>query len=150
MKSNYILLAGMLLAGAAFTACDDDKQLTLDATEVKLMEEIKLEVSDVLPLPVGMDTTITYTCGPETADDLTVVFSSSDESVATVDQNGTVRGIKVGEAIISASNPFGFQINNTQVSFQVKVIPELIKVDKIDIVNTTPVGEDGKDRKSVV
>ena len=144
MKSNYILLAGMLLAGAAFTACDDDKQLTLDATEVKLMEEIKLEVSDVLPLPVGMDTTITYTCGPETADDLTVVFSSSDESVATVDQNGTVRGIKVGEAIISASNPFGFQINNTQVSFQVKVIPELIKVDKIDIVNTTPVGEDGK------
>ena len=57
---------------------------------------------------------------------------------------GRSRIDEVGEAIISASNPFGFQINNTQVSFQVKVIPELIKVDKIDIVNTTPVGEDGK------
>ena len=40
MKSKYILLTGMLLAGAAFTACDDDKQLTLNATEAKLLETI--------------------------------------------------------------------------------------------------------------
>ena len=31
MKNKYILLAGMLLAGSAFVACDDDKQLTLVA-----------------------------------------------------------------------------------------------------------------------
>ena len=77
MKNSNIFLTGLLVAAVSLSACDDDKQLTLDAPEVKLMEEIKLEVSEVLPLPVGMDTTITYTCGPETADDLTVIFSST-------------------------------------------------------------------------
>lgn len=144
MKNSNIFLTGLLVAAVSLSACDDDKQLTLDAPEVKLMEEIKLEVSEVLPLPVGMDTTITYTCGPETADDLTVIFSSSDESIATVDQNGTIRGIKPGEAIITAQNPFGFQIYNTVASVQVNVIPKLIKVSKIDIESTTPASEDGK------
>ena len=100
MKNKYILLAGMLLAGSAFVACDDDKQLTLDAPEVKLLETITFDVSEELPLPVGMDSTITYTYGPEDADDPTILFTSSDESVATVDQNGTIRALKVGEAVI--------------------------------------------------
>lgn len=134
----------MLLAAAAFSACDDEKQLTLDAPMAKLMEEITLNVSEVLPMPVGMDSTISYTYGPEDVDDPTIVFKSSDESVATVDQDGTVHALKVGEAVITAENPFGFQIYNTQVSFQVQVIPELIKVEQINVVNTTQASEDGK------
>ena len=143
MKNKYILLAGMLLAGSAFVACDDDKQLTLDAPEVKLLETITFDVSEELPLPVGMDSTITYTYGPEDADDPTILFTSSDESVATVDQNGTIRALKVGEAVITAQTPLGFQVYEAQASVRVNVIPELIKVTKIDITNTTPAGEDG-------
>ena len=143
MKNKYILLAGMLLAGSAFVACDDDKQLTLDAPEVKLLETITFDVSEELPLPVGMDSTITYTYGPEDADDPTILFTSSDESVATVDQNGTMRDLKVGEAVITAQTPLGFQVYEAQASVRVNVIPELIKVTKIDITNTTPAGEDG-------
>ena len=102
MKSKYILLTGMLLAGAAFTACDDDKQLTLNAPEAKLLETISFDLTEELPLPVGMDTTITYTYGPLDVDDPTVIFSSDNENVATVDQNGTIRAVSVGTAIISA------------------------------------------------
>lgn len=48
MKNSNIFLTGLLVAAVSLSACDDDKQLTLDAPEVKLMEEIKLEVSEVL------------------------------------------------------------------------------------------------------
>ena len=133
MKRNKIILSSLLLAAAGMASCDDEKQLTLDAPEVKLMESIVLEVSDVLPLPVGMDSTIVYTCSPEDAVDLTVVFSSSDESVATVSQDGTIHAIKPGEATITAQNPFGFDIYETSASVQVHVIPELIPVERIEI-----------------
>ena len=144
MKRNKIILSSLLLAAAGMASCDDEKQLTLDAPEVKLMESIVLEVSDVLPLPVGMDSTIVYTCSPEDAVDLTVVFSSSDESVATVSQDGTIHAIKPGEATITAQNPFGFDIYETSASVQVHVIPELIPVERIEIANTTQASEDGK------
>ena len=144
MKRNKIILSSLLLAAAGMASCDDEKQLTLDAPEVKLMESIVLEVSDVLPLPVGMDSTIVYTCSPEDAVDLTVVFSSSDESVATVSQDGTIHAIKPGEATITAQNPFGFDIYETSASVQVHVIPELIPVERIEIANTTQASEDCK------
>lgn len=143
MKNINILLAGMLLAGGVFAACDDDKQLTLNAEEVKLLETITFDVTEELPLPVGMDTTIAYTYGPLDADDPTVLFSSSDEAVATVDQNGTIRAVSVGTAIITAQTPLGFQVYEANASVRVNVIPELIKVTKINIENTTPAGEDG-------
>lgn len=143
MKSKYILLTGMLVAGAALASCDDDKQLTLNAEEAKLLETITFDLTEELPLPVGMDTTISYTYGPAEVDDPTVVFSSDNEAVATVDQNGTIRAVSVGTAIISAQTPLGFQVYNANASVRVNVIPELIKVSSIDITNTTPAGEDG-------
>lgn len=143
MKSKYILLTGMLVAGAALASCDDDKQLTLNAEEAKLLETITFDLTEELPLPVGMDTTISYTYGPAEVDDPTVVFSSDNEAVATVDQNGTIRAVSVGTAIITAQTPLGFQVYEANASVRVNVIPELIKVSSIEITNTTPAGEDG-------
>ena len=143
MKKSYIMLTGLLLAGAAFTGCDDDKQLTLDAPQAKLLESIKFEVSDVLPLAVGMDSTLVYTVGPDDADDKTVIFSSSDESVATVDQDGTIHALKVGEATISATSSLKFNVYEAQTAVMVSVIPEVIRITSITITNETGVNEDG-------
>lgn len=143
MKKSYILLSGLILAGAAFTSCDDEKQLTLDAPEAKLLQEITFEVSDVLPLAVGMDSTLVYKVGPEDADDKTVIFSTSDESVATVDQDGTIRALKVGDATISAMSSLGFNVYEAQAAVQVHVIPEVIKITSITLTNETGTGEDG-------
>lgn len=143
---NYKFPAIMLLVSAAaglFSACDDDKQLTLNAPVSKPMKEIKFEVSDVLPLAVGMDSTLVYSYGPEDIDDTTVVFTSSDESVATVDQTGKITAISEGDAIIMARSFLGFKVYEAEASVQVHVIPELIKATDIILTNTTPVGEDG-------
>ena len=94
MKRNKIILSSLLLAAGRMASCDDEKQLTLDAPEVKLMESIVLEVSDVLPLRWEWTPPSSTHAALKTLSSLTVVFSSSDESVATVSQDGTIHAIK--------------------------------------------------------
>lgn len=133
----------MLMASGAMTSCDDDKQLTLDAPQVKLIENISFDLTPTLPLPVGMDTVINFSFGPDNVDDKTIIFTSSDESVATVDQNGKITAHKVGEATIVARPPLDYKIYESEATVLVNVIPELVKVEQINISNTTP-SEDGK------
>lgn len=51
----------------------------------------------------GQTETLTATVAPDDADDKTVTWTSSDEAVATVDENGTVTAVKGGTATITAS-----------------------------------------------
>lgn len=54
-------------------------------------------------LKVGETLTLTATVAPENATDKTIVWASSDEKIATVDANGKVTAIALGEATISAT-----------------------------------------------
>ena len=56
---------------------------------------------------VGDTFTITATVKPEDAFNRTVTWSSSDPSIATVDENGTVTAIAKGEAIITTESADG-------------------------------------------
>ncbi len=143
MKARYILrvlpLAALTILAAA---CNEDKLYTTDYTEVVMPDEITFKVSDVLPLAVGMDSTLVYTVGPENAKDLPIIFKSSDEKVATVDQDGTIHAKALGECLITAvPERLGFGATGTVT---VKVIPEIIKVSEVKLENTTEPGEDGK------
>ena len=51
----------------------------------------------------GQSETLTATVTPDDADDKTVTWASSDETVATVDENGEVTAVKGGTATITAS-----------------------------------------------
>lgn len=65
------------------------ESVTLDKTEASLQ--------------IGETITLTATVLPENATDKTVAWSSSDTSVATVDNDGKVTAIKAGDAKIIAS-----------------------------------------------
>ena len=143
MNSKYFkgLVPAALLA-LALTSCDDDKIYTTWYEEAIVPSEITFKVSEILPLAVGMDSTLVYTVGPEEAAELPIIFKSSDEKVATVTQDGTIHAVALGEAVISAvPERLGFGATGTVT---VKVIPEVIKVSEVQIENTTPAGEDGK------
>ncbi len=147
MKRNKIILSSLLLAAAPeWHPATTRSKLTLDAPEVKLMESIVLEVSDVLPPAVGMDSTIVYTCSPEDAVD-------ADGRVLVV---GRKRGhSKPGRynpchqtrakppsrhRTLSASTSY-----ETSASVQVHVIPELIPVESASKSQIPPrLPEDGK------
>lgn len=75
---------------------------------------------------------IEATVDPEDASDKGLVWSSSDESVATVDDDGNVKALAVGEAVILATAADGSGISATcSVSVAAKVIPvESITISK--------------------
>ncbi len=138
---NLTLAAIVAMAGCAgLTSCDKEKIYTTDYEEYIPLGNITFEVSEILPLGVGMDSTLVFTLGPDNAEDKTIIFRSSNEEVATVDQNGTIHALKVGTAIISAGTPMGFGAN---ASIEVQVIPEVIKATEVKLTNVTPPSEDG-------
>ena len=86
--------------------------------ETQTKDVVIPKLSDTLPQSITLnihetsilfDTSISLhaTVGPDTALDKSVSWSSSDESVAIVGANGTVRGIKPGKATITATTVNG-------------------------------------------
>ncbi len=76
-----------------------------------------------LPLNIGGSSTLNVKISPSNASDTSVAWSSSDPSVATVDQTGKVTAIAEGTAIITAAS-----INN----------PEIKAESSIFVVNHLP------------
>ena len=66
------------------------------------VESITLNQTNIT-LDEGESTTLKATVTPKDATDKTVTWSSSDESIVTVDQNGTINAIKQGSADILAN-----------------------------------------------
>ncbi len=82
---------------------------TLTGNEVSGTGEVNYEVTGVslnkftTTLTVGDSETLTATVTPEDAKDTPVTWASSNESVATVDANGTVTAMGAGTATITAT-----------------------------------------------
>lgn len=89
-----------------------------DITENVLVEEIKPLVKDIT-LKVGTARKAYLTVLPASATNKSIVYESSDEDIATVDDEGKVVGVSVGNAIITAKTKDG---SNLSTSFEVKVI----------------------------
>ena len=64
----------------------------------------------------GSSETLVATVLPENATNRNVSWKSSDEAVATVDANGTVTGVKAGEAVITVTTEDGTKTNTCKVT----------------------------------
>lgn len=95
--------------------------------KVKVAEEYGIYLSETeMTLTVGQEKTLTATVTPEDAENKTVTWTSSDTSVATV-ENGTVRAVEEGTAVITAS------ANGKSATCEVTVETGIVDFD-IDIV----------------
>ncbi|MDE5782750.1 MAG: C10 family peptidase [Prevotella sp.] len=95
---------------------------SLPNSDLGLVSEINLNETS-LELFVGQYAKLVATVLPETTTDKTVTWSSSDETIATVDAEGKVIALAVGEAIITATVADG---SGVSASCQVTVImPDL-------------------------
>ena len=76
----------------------------------KLVKATKIDLShNEKTIIVGKTFTITAIVKPEEASNRTVTWISSDPSIATVDEDGTVTAIAKGEAIITAESADGIK-----------------------------------------
>lgn len=86
----------------------------------------------------GKTTKLTAAVAPDNATDKTVTWSSSDDSVATVDADGTVHGIKEGTATITATTKDGSKTDTCAVTVTAPTSKTITKLDPESV--TTPAG----------
>ena len=97
-KKWLCIALGALLALSIglFAACDtEEEQQTVAVTSVTVSPA-------TLSLTAGESETLTATVAPENATDKAVTWTSSDETVATV-ENGEVTAVSAGTATITAT-----------------------------------------------
>ena len=92
-KLTFIMIA-LFAALVSFVSCNQDSGV-IPVTSVTLNHF-------ALSLNIGESETLTAKVHPDNATDKTVIWKSSDESIATV-SNGTVTGIKAGQVKITAT-----------------------------------------------
>lgn len=108
---------------------DGNKQSDATLTVIKgTNEPVPVTGIEVAPkstkVVTGNSLILTYAIIPSNASNSTVKWSSSDESIATVNDDGVVTGITLGEAVISATTEDG--------GFTASVNLEVIKMPIID------------------
>lgn len=146
MKTIKILSALLLLL-ASYTATAQNVKIYYKNGETKILRSedidsmvfvkvcradgVKLNESSVT-LPIGGTVQLTATVTPEDAEDKDVTWSSSDESIATVSNEGLVTSISEGKAVITVKTADGGYTAKCNV--EVKVYhPESVKLNKSSI-----------------
>ena len=94
MKSLHRILFALFLAVSAISGCTDPVE--------EIPVTISLNKTLMSALPVGSQQQLEAVVKPDGAD-VTVVWESDNEAVASVDDDGIVSGVSVGTAVITAS-----------------------------------------------
>lgn len=112
--------------------------VTVPATDLNIDESnlYELLVGDTLQLSVGQTLQLKAVMQPENANDK-IVWGSSDEAVATVDQSGLVKAVSVGMVSISAS------ITHTDLSISDEIAFTVVEATTSDDVKPQPSGSGG-------
>lgn len=145
--ATKIMLCGSLLALGFFTeGCSDDDNVN-NATVVTSMAFTETGENNVVSLYPGDTWTSNITLLPEDAtdkDEYAYRYTSSDESIFTVDETGKVTAVSEGEAVLTA-----WSTNNTDMwaSCIIEVNKRIYSVTSIEIPEmykslTTAVGVD--------
>ena len=115
----YLPIFVLISASLLFSSCNGEKlEPSQDPITGKVsVEEITID-KEVFEMAVGESTVLTATVLPPDATDKTLIWSSSDTEVATVDQEGKVTAISRGTATITATAKDG---SDKSASCQVEV-----------------------------
>lgn len=122
---EYGVVTAVALGEAIITATTIDSSNLSATCKVTVMptlaESITLDKTEI-SLEATQTATLVATILPELATNKAATWTSSDKAVATVDENGLVTAIAVGETTITATTVDG---SNLSASCKVSVVPTL-------------------------
>jgi len=127
-----LLTFGCLLL--ALVACTEDADYEL-LDGAKILTEIKLNVTDPLPLLIGTDSLLPYTVGPDDATTKELVWTSVEPEIVTVDETGRIYAHKLGETTINVQAKAG---SVAVATLKIQVVGEIIPVEDICLVTENP------------
>ena len=148
----YKLLAGCLVCcgmAATLTSCSSDDERIPNISSATCPSAIEMQLpadmqrlvytdntgADVLPLVVGQSVQLNYTLQPEDATFNNVTWTSSDETVATVN-NGKVEALSergLGYSIVTVAPTGMFSGSGVLSSLKVKVVAHLQQASEITL-----------------
>ena len=102
-SDGLVTAIGAGTAAIIATTVDGGLTATCSIKVVQHVNSIALDKT-TLSLKVGETEQLHATVKPDNADNKSVLWSSSDENILTVDQNGVINALKAGEALIIATS----------------------------------------------
>ena len=127
-------LNGTAIAGNTFTMPAADATVTAQSiAPVCLVESITVNPA-VIEMNVGATYSILYSVLPVDATNKAVTFTSSDETVATVDEDGDVTGVAAGTATITIVATDGSGVTGTFTVTVTNIAVEEIIAEDITII----------------
>lgn len=109
------LANGTYVVSAEFTDGIATTTLTVNVSEAKSVTGVTLDCSNV-KITVGKTRKLIATVTPSDAVNQDLTWSSSDASIAVVDANGKVTGIKAGSAVITVTTKDGSYMATCKVT----------------------------------
>ncbi|MBO7509630.1 MAG: Ig-like domain-containing protein, partial [Bacteroidales bacterium] len=97
-------VVGVSKGAATITATANDgsgKSASCSVTIKRLVSSVEFNKTEIT-LYNGKDETLTATVSPPTANEIGLIWSSSNSTIATVDQSGKITGVERGTATITA------------------------------------------------
>jgi len=116
------------------TAGEYEKTETFEVTKYVLIENITLD-KDSITLLKGTNETLNVTITPDTASNKKLLWKSSNNDVATINENGVVTGISIGKATITVSNEEGNILDECMVTVMNSLNSD-IETEKYKLDNT--------------
>ena len=118
VKVNIPAYRGVILASDVKSVSVDEAALA-PAYDSSYVEEAKTPATTIAldkttaSLKEGEKVNLSATVGPENVTSKVVIWSSSDESIATVADDGTVTAVKAGDVTITAKAAYGKNVTAT-------------------------------------
>lgn len=118
VKVNIPAYRGVILASDVKSVSVDEAALA-PAYDSSYVEEVKTPATTIAldkvtaSLKEGEKVNLSATVGPENVTSKVVIWSSSDENIATVADDGTVTAVKAGDVTITAKAAYGKNVTAT-------------------------------------
>lgn len=147
--NKNILSTSFIMAAVCLSSCSDDADLGRNLEELKTISSITIGKTiyntgdNTLCMLPGQNVQLDCTILPEDADDKNIKWTSSEEGVATITDDGLLTACSVGTSIVRVIPAIGFGSTDVTPSYTLNVVNHFIDITDINFINVDDILDEG-------